>query len=205
MNDTPNIPQQNEGAKTDILHSVTAKTRDQALAIFKRAYQRLLNVNLWHKLGGNASAEFELVPSQEKEHSVARVGDYFKIDIPGPGSQSGDGYDWVRVEKIEDNTDADAEHESFMMQVRPSQNPESKNESTAHFLTDEATSTFIIEREKNKITASVHGRNELPNTITETFIDKIRNAVIGSTAAMGASKFQWKLLVKGLIDDDAEK
>ena len=72
----------------------------------------------------------------------------------------------------------------------------------AHFLSDDATSTFIISRKNNTITASVHGRNEKPNTEAAGLLDKIRNAIVGTTAVAGISKIQWKLLVKGLLDEE---
>ncbi len=55
------------------------------------------------QLSGKATADFELRDSHGKEeHRLARVNDYFKIDIPGPRSAAGDGYDWVKVEAIEE-------------------------------------------------------------------------------------------------------
>ena len=57
---------------------------------------RLQNVNQWKEYAGNISADFRLVDKAGREvQRQAKKGDYFKIDIPGPGSQSGDGYDWV--------------------------------------------------------------------------------------------------------------
>ena len=37
----------------------------------------------------------------ENDDGIAKENEYFKIDIPGLGSAAGDGYDWVRVEKVE--------------------------------------------------------------------------------------------------------
>ena len=197
------IPKQTSGTQTNTEHTVKAHSREEAKNIYRRACKRLLNINIWHKLGGTASAEFELIDKNGKEEDrLAKENDYFKIKIPAPGSSAGDGYDWVKVEKIEDRSDADAEEESFLMRVRPSQDPNNKNTDVAHFLSDDATSTFIISRKNNTVTASVHGRNEKPNTEAKGILDKIRNAVVGSTAAAGVSKIQWKLLVKGLLADE---
>jgi len=132
---------------------------------------------------------------------VAQVGDYFKIDILGPGSESGDGYDWVQIEAIEDHSNASVKKESFGIRVRPAPNPEkdSNDKETAHFFKDEATSNFIIERNGRTVSAEVHGRNEKPNTTAHKSLDKIRNTVIGSSAILGLSHIQWKKLVKGII------
>jgi hypothetical protein len=199
----PEIPEQHSGTQTNTDNLVTGKSREEAQNIFKRACKRLLNINIWHKLGGTASAEFSLINNQgEEEDRLAKENDYFKIDIPAPGSKAGDGYDWVKVEKIEDRSNADAEEETFLMRVRPSTDPNNRSNDVAHFLSDDATSTFIISRKNNTVTASVHGRNEKPNTEASGILNKIRNAVVGTTAAAGVSKIQWKLLVKGLLADE---
>lgn len=58
-------------------------------------------------------------------------GDYFKIDIPGPGNVTGDGYDWVQIEDVQETSGGDID--SFGLRVRPSTNPKNKNTDTAHF------------------------------------------------------------------------
>jgi hypothetical protein len=45
----------------------------------------------------------------------------------------------------------------------------------------------------------VYGRNEKPNTDTETLSDKARNAAVAGGAITGFSKLQWKSLVNGLV------
>ncbi len=131
----------------------------------------------------------------------AQTGDYFKIDIPGPGTKTGEGYDWVRIEAIEDYSNASAENESFGMRVRPAPNPHKNagDKEAAHFFKDEATSNFLIEQKGTMVSAAVYGRNEKLNLTTEKLSDKVRNAVVGTTAVMGLSIIQWKKLVKGLI------
>ena len=197
------VPEQLTGGQSNTEHSVTAKSRQEALDIFKRAYKRLLNINIWNKLSGKASADFELRDRDGQEgHRLARVNDYFMIDIPGPGPASGEGYDWVRVEEIEDKTNPETDEETFSMRVRPCTDPNNESTDVAHFFTDESTSTFVIRRKENIITASVFGRNEKPNTDTEKVADKIRNAAIGSTAIAGVAKIQWAFLIKGLLEDE---
>lgn len=197
------VPEQQKGAESNTEYSVTANNREEALDIFKSAYKRLLNINIWHKLAGVHSAEFELKGEHgEIENRLAQVNDHFKIDIPGPGTSAGEGFDWVRVEAIEDKKNTEGEEESFGMRVRSCRNPNNKEDGTAHFFTSDATSTFIIRRKNNTITAFIHGRNETPNTEAKKVIDKIRNAAIGSLAIAGASKIQWAPLAKGLLADE---
>lgn len=197
------IPQQQKGAQTNTEHSVTANTQEEAHALFKKGCDRLLDINTWNKLCGTASADFRLINKNgEQENGLAKENDYFKIDIPGLGPASGEGYDWVKVEKIEDKTNSTGDEESFLLRVRPSTNPNNNLNDIAHFLSDEATSTFVISRKNNTVTASVFGRNEVPNKNSEKIVDKIRNALVGLGAIAGASKIQWKLLVTGLLSQE---
>ena len=197
------IPQQLKGAHTNTEHSVTANTKEEAHALFKMGCNRLLNINAWNKLCGTASADFRLINKNgEEDNSLAKENDYFKIDIPGLGPASGEGYDWVKVEKIEDRTNSSVDEESFLLRVRPSTNPNNDIDDIAHFLSDEATSSFVISRKDKTVTASVFGRNEVPNKNAEKVVDKIRNALVGVGAIAGGSKIQWKLLVTGLLKKD---
>lgn len=197
------IPQQTTGAHTNTTHSINANNISEARFIYNRACKRLLNINSWHKLCGTASADFELVDSEgNKDFGLAKENEYFKIDIPGLGTIAGDGYDWVIVEKIEDHSNPDGEEENLLIKVRPTTSPTNNSSNTAHFLSDEATSTFVISRNTTTVSAAVYGRNEVPNKNTEKIVDKIRNIIVGTGAIAGASKIQWKLLVKGLLAGD---
>ncbi len=129
----------------------------------------------------------------------AQVGDHFKINIPGPGTNTGEGYDWVTIEAIEDDTNAEAETESVLVRVRPAENPTNEKKDVAHFFTDDASSSFTVHRQGNKVTAGVHGRNEVPNTGAESLLDKARNAAVAVGAIIGLSTPQWKSLSKGLL------
>jgi hypothetical protein len=68
------------------------------------------------------------------------------------------------------------------------------------FFNDRSTSSFVLERDGNKVTAAVYGRNEIPNTETSNVIDKVRNVVVGTSAIAGLADIQWKNLVKGLLE-----
>lgn len=197
---TTDIPDQITGAETNTEHSITLPNTIDAVEKYKVVCRRLLDVNNWKEICGTGSAEFQLLDANGEEvDRQAQLNDYFKIDIPGPGTGSGDGYDWVNVEKIDSTEPLNKEEQSFLMQVRPCSNPLSKTRDTSHFLSHKATSTFSVERRMNTITASVYGRNEIPNTKTHNVLDKIRNTIVGAGAVAGESKIQWTLLVKGLL------
>ncbi len=61
-----------------------------------------MDVNNWENISkGIIKAAFKLCDSYGNEvERLPQEGDYFKIDIPGPGSVDGEGYDWVKIENI---------------------------------------------------------------------------------------------------------
>lgn len=194
------IPPQLEGARKDIEQVVVTKDPNAARALFETARKRLLDVNHWDQLCGKVTSNFRLTDQDGKPLGrTAQKGDYFKIDLPGPGTMEGNGYDWVRIESIEDLPDPAGGKESIVITVRPAPSPESKGENVAHFFNHHATSSFVVSREGTEVKAAVYGRNELPNTGTTQMVDKVRNAVIAVSAILGFSDVQWKNLVKGLL------
>lgn len=198
------VPQQHEGGKKDIVHTVSAIDEDAARKLFVIARNRLYDVNRWHELCGPASATFFLTDADGKRlNRTAEKGDYFQIDLPAPGTTEGKGYDWVNIETIEDKSDSTGPYESAAIRVRPAASPKDKGENITHFFNGEATSTFLVERKGKEVTAAVFGRNEQPNTSTSNIVDKVRNAVVGITAIRGFSNAQWNSLVKGLIEQES--
>jgi len=194
------LPPQEEGAVTNIEATEELKRIEEARELFTAAKKRLLNVNQWDKVCGKMSAVFKLTDEKGNEiEGSPKVGNHFKIDIPGPGTASGDGYDWVRVEAVEENQDDKDDTESILIRVRPADNPTNNDNNVAHFFSGKATSNFVVSREKNTVTAAVYGRNEVPNTSTDKPLDKTRNAVVGTTAIAGFSNPQWKSLANGIL------
>lgn len=203
MHNSPEIPPQYTGTQSNTESAVTASNRALALKVYTQAKRRLLNVNAWEKFCGASGADFKLIDGQGREdEGLAKENDYFKINVPGPGNASGHGYDWVKIENIQDNSDAGAEEESITITVRPSSNPDSSRKEADHFFSEEATSTFTVSRLGNTVTAAVYGRNEKPNTTSENIIDKVRNAIVATAAIAAGSKIQWKLLADGLLAED---
>jgi len=192
------IPSQYSGIQTNTESSKEFDNEDDATAFYQVVKKRLLDVNQWHHLAGAATASFQL--TDEKGYDVlrpAQKGDHFKIDIPGPGPVTGEGFDWVRIETIEERSE---ERDDFTaIKVRPATNPLNEKTDVAHFFSDEATSSFVVQRKGVKVIAGVYGRNEKPNTASETLVDKARNAAVATGAITAFSKIQWKSLVNGLI------
>ncbi len=190
------IPEHKEGTAVDVEDSVDCANEEEAKNFFQVVKERLLNVNAWHQFAGTLSADFKL--TDDKGNAIDREpqkGDYFKISIPGPGIQTGEGFDWVQIEEINESAD-----DAIAVRVRPASSPVNEDKDVAHFYTDEATSNFIVKREGNKVIAAVHGRNEKPNVKqSDSLLDKARNALVGGGGVSGFSKLQWNALVSGLL------
>jgi hypothetical protein len=89
--------------------------------------------------------------------------------------------------------------ENLAMRLRPCRAPGKDTKEVAHFFTGNATSTFIVERRKNKIASFYHGRNEALNSGAEKMLDKVRNVIMGGTALAGVSEIQWSTLMKSFL------
>jgi hypothetical protein len=198
------IPEHTRGKKTDTVESVQFDTIEEAKQHYLTCRNRLLNVSNWQDLSGKGTARFDLTDSKGNEvHRLAEKGDHFKIDIPAPGSVAGEGNDWVRIEKIDNQSNPNAQEEFIAIHVRPCRNPQNSDKEVAHFFKSDSTSTFLVRRNGNTVSAEVHGRNESPNTEDTGVIDTIRNAVVAVGAMLGFSELQWKQLVKGIIADSS--
>ena len=192
------VPTQTQGSKMDIVEKRSAKSINESILIYENAVRKLLTINKWGDFAGISA--FQLIDADGvRAERLARENDFIRIDIPGPGTLAGMGYDWVRIEKIV--TIDDENNQLISMTVRPSAHPVAGNGETAHFLKDVATSTFIVRRIGLDIFAEEHGRNELANTDQGSFFDKGRNFTVGIAAKLGLSYPQWKNLVKGLLKD----
>lgn len=195
------VPPQFTGREIEA--EATRKLEDERAAIkfFAIARKRLLDVNNWNKIAGAITAQFQIIDKKGKEvNREVNKGDYLRINIPGPGSKQGDGYDWVFVEEIKEVTMEFVQSVGF--RVRPNQNPFSEKNETAHFYSDEASSSFIVTREDAKIISWIIDRNLLPNTGSASLVDKVRDVAVGLSAIAGFSKIQWQRLADGLIESE---
>lgn len=201
QNQTGIIPENYTGTIIDTESSIEFETPEEAKAFFRIVRRRLLNVNMWHDLTGRATAEFQVVDKDGREVGRGvQQGDYFKIDVPGPGPFAGEGYDWVRVEAIREVSEAGME--SVGIRVRPSTNPQEPDTDAhpdvVHFYSEESTSNFIVTREGSRITAGIYDRNTKSNKEGD-LIDKARHWLMGLGAVKGFSRFQWQRLADGLL------
>lgn len=195
-----NIPSQVRGKKLDIMEEKTYSTAEEAFAAYNRARERLYDINHWQTFAGTASATFVLVNALGQQIArVPQIGDYVKIDIPGPGSIVGHGYDWVRVTQLDDRlTDR-----YVQITLQPSMPPETlrDRDEIAHFFRPSASTTIEIEVKDRTLDVNYYGRNEETNMESDLLLENARNAFIGLGAKFGLSYPQWKKLVDGLLAD----
>jgi hypothetical protein len=170
-----------------------------AKTLYEEAKKKLLSVNNWHKVAGAITARFQIIDQKGNEvYREVEKGDYLRIDIPGPGSKEGDGYDWVLVEDLKEIHKPSLQSVGF--RVRPNENPFGKKNETAHFYSKETTSTFIVTRENTTVFSWIVDRNLLPNTESGSVVDKVRDVVVGVSGIAGFSRIQWQGLADGLIE-----
>ena len=195
------VPAQYTGREIEAASSAVLKTENEAITFYDIVKERLLHVNNWHRVAGILSAKFQLVNATGApvDRNVQQ-GDHFRIDIPGPGSPEGDGYDWVWVEEVKEVSEANIQ--SIGIRVRPAPNPLGGKHETAHFYSHEATSNFIVTRENSTVIARIIDRNIKPNDHASSLIDKIRDSAVGISAIGMFSKVQWQGLSNGLVKND---
>jgi hypothetical protein len=192
------VPEQYTGKEIKAEAAITFENVSEAQSAYDTAKEKLLNVNQWHHVAGIVSAHFQVCEASGNalERSVDK-GDYIRIDIPGPGSSTGDGYDWVFVETVKEVEEAGLQSVGF--RVRPAPNPRSDSKNIAHFYEATATSSFIVTREGTTLTASIIDHNTKPNDEGDSVMDKVRHITVGAGALSLFSKLQWNNLAKGII------
>lgn len=195
-NESSIVPGNKDGKSVDLEETVTTGDEKEAIKVYQRACERLMDPSRWHELAGTLSASFK----RDGSNKELREKDYLMIDLPAPGNKSGEGHDWVQVETVGKDTETDAER-SLGLRLRASVNPHQPREGTAHFFDEGATSSFIIKKKGTQVIASYHGRNEKPNTKDVAITDKIRNSLVAMGALAGFSELQWKALLKGFLEN----
>lgn len=194
------VPEQISGSEMNAIERVLCPSVMEAKKFYSVVKNRLTNVNAWAKMAKLPMSTFKLFDYAGRAvERNAEEGDFIRIDIPGPGTRTGHGYDWVIVEAVVEESQAKAE--VISMRVRPAAHPLGEDECVAHFLKSCATSTFQVKRIGKGVFAEEHGRNEVANLETDHLFDNIRNAIVSAGARIGFSYPQWKSLVAGLLSE----
>jgi hypothetical protein len=193
------VPQQKKGGFHDTESEKIFDNSEIASQKFKILKQRFFFINRWKDYCGDQLADFKLHDAYGNFLEQApQIGNFIRIDIPGPGNAEAKGYDWVQI--ISMFEEDEGQYAKVIITCRPSSIPGKREDwHIAHFYSVQASSTFIISKEENLIKVGVYGRNESPNFNTG-FLDKIRNLFISLGGIAGFSKVQWKVLSDGLLD-----
>lgn len=196
------VPKNTIGKKLDLVETIKVKTSEESIQIYEKACARLLNPSVWKQLCGILSASFVLVAGANEEiNRPLQQYDLIRIDIVGPGPVAGKGYDWVQVEMLSFNNIKTAE-ESLSLTLRPTHRPGDTTDTTAHFFSNESTSTFVIQRIENSVIVGYFGRNEVTNLNKIGLVDTVRNTIAAAQARFGFSHMQWSALIKGLLKEE---
>jgi hypothetical protein len=192
------VPPQHTGKAIHAEAHIDFDSIDKAKAFYETAKARLLDVNHWHEYAGLVSAVFQLFDEQGKEtEEKVLKRNFIRVDIPGPGSAAGGGYDWVIVEEFKTMEDGYVDATGF--RVRPCANPNGDSNIIAHFYDDSATSSFWVSRSVTRVSADIVDHNTKPNDDTSSLVDKIRDTPVAIAAIGMFSKAQWQNLVNGLV------
>ncbi|MGN0002699.1 MAG: hypothetical protein ACI35V_04620 [Sphingobacterium composti] len=191
------IPEQVVGKSLDYSRELNFPDETKAYNRYRQIVKKLLDVNAWQETAIGVSAEFVIV-NEKKEIQMRRVkkNDFIRIDIPGPGTPSADGYDYVRVMAL-DQYDHQDKRKTFIS-LQPSPDPTTLDDDAAHFFKKYTSSNIVIKQEGNMVSLQYAGRNEVINTETDHVLDNVRNFLVGLGAKLGASYPQWKALIDGL-------
>ncbi|MFZ1586334.1 MAG: hypothetical protein WAT40_16340, partial [Saprospiraceae bacterium] len=128
------IPKQEKGSHVDILENKTFGLDSEAILFYKNMKVRLLDINNWHKVCKSTLSKFYLVDSYNQLiESDPIIGLYIKIDIPGPATKMGAGFDWVIIRNV--SYIEEINYQAIYIVVQPAPNPINNGQETSHFYT----------------------------------------------------------------------
>lgn len=192
------IHQHETSGKFDAEHSIVSNSSEEARRLFSLASFRLLNVNQWHKFCGIPSWTFQLTDANGKFVTrPAKAGDYFRIDTLSEESSLDKEYDWERIEAMDDQRNPSADKESLAIRVKRAVNPSRKGDrNKSRSNENDAFGSFEVYRNRNVVTAEIHGRKENASEMTP----KNQKFPAGTDILLGFPIPQWRSLIKGLLD-----
>ena len=195
------VPSQEKGSFHDTESIRPSKDYESTVDNYANLKDRLLSVNYWNYYTKDVGADFKLQDQHGNlKKRLPEIGDFIRIDIPGPGNFEERGFDWVQITEMYENKSEEGDIlESLLIECRPSSTPDKISSHIAHFYAAEATSTIIISRGKDFIKAGIYGRNESPNMDVD-ILDKARNLAIALGGMVGISKIQWKALADAFVE-----
>jgi hypothetical protein len=199
--DLPLVSVQKAGGYTGATSKKEMGTRHDALNLFKAARLRLMDVNGWTRLCGNAGIEFQVTDEAGifLQTTAPKVGNLIRIKLPVPPNKVGDGFDWLRIEEFESSSNMLKDEERFGLRLRPVQSPAKRIGET----TQSYTSTLLVLRSNSTLFAMECSRNEAANA-AGLFWNRLRNKLRAIASLIGFPTPPWKMLVKGILHPPKE-
>lgn len=195
------VPEHEKGSFHDTESIRLIEDHENTIDHYKTLKDRLLSVNYWNYYANGVGADFKLHDKEGNlKKRIPEKGDFIRIDIPGPATLKPEDTIGYRLQICMKSTLMTEKCWSFYSWNAGLPLYLAKlNTHTAHFYTAEASSTFIISREKDCIKLGIYGRNETPN-LDAQIADKARNLAIALGGMVGISKIQWKILTDTLVE-----
>ncbi|QTV05565.1 hypothetical protein [Faecalibacter bovis] len=186
------IPKHEKGNNRDTIVFKTSAI-ELASSNFVFIKQRLLNVNNWGNFCTKTPVEFKVYDSNcSLNEGYVNLNDYIKIQIDLPTFSrrlSELVSDWVEVVRIEEHTDSNSAY--FLMQLAPIECPSKETKEIEHFYSNNATKTFILYRNNQTISLSIHGRNEEVNFKVKSKTKAFRNFLVANFGVIGIDNYLW--------------
>jgi hypothetical protein len=194
-----NIAVQKIGNQTDMIELIRLANEKDAEQLYNAAKLRLLNMWNWSNLAEGPSSEFELTDSNGNPvNRPAVCGDKFKIDLRSEalfGGYKG----WVEIVYIQDEFDPFENIAVTSVKVVPTLDPKNEVTKAGNFYTNDASSTFVVRRIGQVVSAEIYGRNEVVANKGMQFLNALRHFVGTIAAKLGFPMSEWKRLAKGLL------
>lgn len=192
-----NIPGQKTTNHTGATSRHKAESRHCAVVLFNEAKQRLLDINNWGRLCGNAGAEFRLTDETGEllPGSMPVVGNLIRVKLPASANKAG--FSWLKIEKFEHSKDLLKDEELFGFSVKPIKDPTDLFKKNKDVYT--GTNSFLICREGSLLTASEYDINDMESIEAASLFNKIKSYITSVWVMTGLANTQWKKLLNGII------
>ena len=184
------LPVNTSGSANNAAAFQTFHSEAEAFDKFRSLSRKLLQINDWKVNAGKNPTDFYLHNKEQEKLAFAEMNDLVKIKMPAPKNQTGKGFDWVVINKLDSIEDTGMK--VLLLQMKPHSCAENMNDQIAHFYTEDATNNFILAKKGKTVQLSIHGRNEIPNVKNIGFLNSCRNFFVANGGIFGGSKVQWQ-------------
>lgn len=199
---------QHPGAAIKTIARKRFDTEYQAANRYLILRERLMDINRWGDFANKLKAIFCLTDFNGVSINFRKpeAGNLIRMQLSGPPNIDGSGYNWVRIEQIENAIDDLNKIEWMKLKVRPLENPfDKKEEHLASLYQIDSSSTFVIIRDNLTVWIFELGSHKIINSKLKFAIKNAHNTLVAFAAFAGVSTSQWKLLVSGIMNYQKEE